>query len=203
MFEQFPKTRPALPEEIARIYVSWYRENREGGSASKPIAAPRPWRSWLHRRVAADLRPGAATSIRWNSARATLNSSAGPPCGPTTSSSPLPSCSGTRPLSHACAASMPTSARLPAEARYVTGSPRARCSSTCAICRRCSRSCLRYSPRAAPSHLNTAREIEEVLRYFFGEVSMKVFGLSRGISLFQHFACAQPRRDRAHAYLHG
>ena len=52
-------------------------------------------------------------------------------------------------------------------------------------------------------HVNTAREIEEVLRHFFGEVSMKVFGLSRGISLFQHFACAQPHRDRARAYLHG
>ena len=39
MFEQFPKTRPALPEEIARIYVSWYRENREGGSAAAMAAA--------------------------------------------------------------------------------------------------------------------------------------------------------------------
>lgn len=52
-------------------------------------------------------------------------------------------------------------------------------------------------------HVNTAREIEEVLRYFFAEVSTSVFGLMRGLSFYQFFECAKPRLDRSRDYLRG
>jgi len=50
-------------------------------------------------------------------------------------------------------------------------------------------------------HVNTAREIEEVLRYFFAEVRARVFGLGRSLSFYQFFACSKPRRDRCDAFL--
>jgi hypothetical protein len=49
-------------------------------------------------------------------------------------------------------------------------------------------------------HVNLAREIEEVLRYFFGETRPSVFGISRSLSFYQFFACAKPRLDRCHSY---
>jgi hypothetical protein len=50
-------------------------------------------------------------------------------------------------------------------------------------------------------HVNTAREIEDVLRYFFAETHPSVFGVSRSLSFYQFFACAKPRLDRCHSYL--
>ena len=43
-------------------------------------------------------------------------------------------------------------------------------------------------------HVNTAREIESVLRYFFGEMEVRVFGISRALSLYHFFACRQPKQ---------
>ena len=45
-------------------------------------------------------------------------------------------------------------------------------------------------------HVNTAREIEQVLDYFFADVSRKVFGLSKSISLYHYYECGSPRLDR-------
>jgi hypothetical protein len=45
-------------------------------------------------------------------------------------------------------------------------------------------------------HVNTAREIEEVLKYFFEEVVCRVFGLSKSISLYRYYECREPRAER-------
>jgi hypothetical protein len=50
-------------------------------------------------------------------------------------------------------------------------------------------------------HVNRAREIENVLRYFFAEVGSSVFGLAKSLSFYQFYACSAPRRDRCQAYL--
>jgi len=50
-------------------------------------------------------------------------------------------------------------------------------------------------------HVNTAREIEDVLRYFFGKVRARVFGFARVLSFYQFFACSQPQLDRCREYL--
>ena len=44
-------------------------------------------------------------------------------------------------------------------------------------------------------HVNTAREIEDVLRYFFAEVKGSAFGVARSLSFYQFYACAKPRLD--------
>lgn len=54
MFSQFPKTRPPLPEEIARIYKRYYKRNRTGRT---PASFVSQWaESWLHKQVADDVR---------------------------------------------------------------------------------------------------------------------------------------------------
>jgi len=50
-------------------------------------------------------------------------------------------------------------------------------------------------------HVNTAREIEEVLRYFFAEVRCSVFGLMRSLSFYQFLACAKPNVAPCRDYL--
>jgi len=49
-------------------------------------------------------------------------------------------------------------------------------------------------------HVNTAREIEEVLNYFFKEVKCKVFGLTKSISLYRYYECRNPRIERCREY---
>jgi hypothetical protein len=50
-------------------------------------------------------------------------------------------------------------------------------------------------------HVNTAREIEEVLRHFFKETRCSVFGVASAFSFYQFFACAKPDMARCRGYL--
>jgi hypothetical protein len=49
-------------------------------------------------------------------------------------------------------------------------------------------------------HVNTAKEIEEVLEYFFKEIKCKVFGLSKSISFYRYYECHNPRIDRCREF---
>jgi hypothetical protein len=60
---------------------------------------------------------------------------------------------------------------------------------------------LDYSVLMNYEHVNTAREIEEVLRYFFAEVRRSVFGIMGALSLYQFFACARPDLARCKDYV--
>jgi hypothetical protein len=60
---------------------------------------------------------------------------------------------------------------------------------------------LDYSVLMHYEHVNTAREIEAVLRHFFGDVRARVFGVARALSLYQFFACSTPDRERCTNYL--
>ena len=44
-------------------------------------------------------------------------------------------------------------------------------------------------------HVNTAREIEEVLGFFFEDVECRVFGLTKSISLYRFYVCSNPRGE--------
>lgn len=44
-------------------------------------------------------------------------------------------------------------------------------------------------------HVNTAKEIEEVLEFFFENVKCKVFGLSKEISFYRFYECRNPKRE--------
>lgn len=45
-------------------------------------------------------------------------------------------------------------------------------------------------------HVNTAVEIEKLLKYFFRNVEHKVFGISKRFSFYQFYSCKMPRLDR-------
>lgn len=49
-------------------------------------------------------------------------------------------------------------------------------------------------------HLNTAKEIEEILEYFFGTVQWRVFGLAKAISLYRYYECRDPSVERCREY---
>lgn len=59
---------------------------------------------------------------------------------------------------------------------------------------------LDYEVLMRHEHVNTAREIEEVLRYFFTDVRRKVFGIAAGLSIYQYFECRDPDLARCREY---
>ena len=60
---------------------------------------------------------------------------------------------------------------------------------------------LNYELIMKHEHVNTAAEIDSVLRYFFAKVRFKVFGLSKSVSLYQFFCCEKPDPRRCTDYL--
>jgi len=60
LLSRFPKARPALPPAFQAIYAAQYKENREGDSAAASLS--QRLESWMHRKVAADVRDGQAVA---------------------------------------------------------------------------------------------------------------------------------------------
>ena len=60
---------------------------------------------------------------------------------------------------------------------------------------------LDYGVLMRNEHVNTAREIEALLRHFFTDVRSSVFGLSRGMSLYQFHECRSPDLAKCRQYL--
>jgi hypothetical protein len=50
-------------------------------------------------------------------------------------------------------------------------------------------------------HVNTAREIREVLEHFFADVRRSRLGLADALSIYQFLVCREPRIDRCRAFL--
>ena len=50
-------------------------------------------------------------------------------------------------------------------------------------------------------HINTADEIDNILRYFFGRISMKLFGINKNFSLYRYYECREPSLYKANEYL--
>ena len=59
---------------------------------------------------------------------------------------------------------------------------------------------LNYSVLMKHEHVNTAKEIQAVLKYFFSDVRCKVFGLSRKLSFYQFFDCRNPKSEECLKY---
>ena len=60
---------------------------------------------------------------------------------------------------------------------------------------------LDYSVLMKHEHVNTAKEIEGVLRFFFSEVKAKVFGIAKPLSLYQFYVAQRPDIERCSSYL--
>ena len=60
---------------------------------------------------------------------------------------------------------------------------------------------LNYGILMAHEHVNTAEEIEAIVKYFFDDVSENVFGISKSLSLYQFYACRKPDLDKCPSML--
>ncbi|MEH6544757.1 MAG: hypothetical protein V7721_12545 [Porticoccaceae bacterium] len=60
---------------------------------------------------------------------------------------------------------------------------------------------LDYGLLMSHEHVNTAREIDDLLHYFFCDVKIKSFGVCRSLSFYQFFVCADPNLSRCEDYL--
>jgi hypothetical protein len=60
---------------------------------------------------------------------------------------------------------------------------------------------LEYNIMMRYEHVNTAAEIDGVLRVFFERVSCKVFGLCKALAFYRFYECRNPRIDVARDYL--
>jgi hypothetical protein len=50
-------------------------------------------------------------------------------------------------------------------------------------------------------HVNSASEIETLLNWFYRDIRREILGITRGISLYQFFACKRPDIERCNCYL--
>jgi hypothetical protein len=50
-------------------------------------------------------------------------------------------------------------------------------------------------------HVNTAKEIEEVLEYFFEDVECSIFGITKYMSLYHFYACHGPRLEACREFI--
>ncbi|HET6556477.1 MAG TPA: methyltransferase domain-containing protein [Prolixibacteraceae bacterium] len=60
---------------------------------------------------------------------------------------------------------------------------------------------LDYSILMNYEHVNTAKEIEQVLNYFYGQVKCSCFGINKSIALYRFYECSKPNRQAAEEYL--
>ncbi len=50
-------------------------------------------------------------------------------------------------------------------------------------------------------HVNKAREIEELLEYFFKNIERRYYGISRSFSLYQFYSCSDPRVEKCREFI--
>lgn len=60
---------------------------------------------------------------------------------------------------------------------------------------------LDYGELMRHEHVNSAREIRDILGWFFSSIRSRSFGPSQGLSLYQFHECQSPRIDRCKAFL--
>lgn len=239
LFSTFPKERVPLTPEYAAIYVAHYRNSREG--SSKVLSLAKRAESWMHRKLAEDVRAGLPKSTLEIGAGTLNQLPYEPQSNPYDIVEPFqelyqssPSLTRVRNiyndirdiphssryeritsvavLEHICnlpevvaqcglllAEGGQFRAGIPSEGTILW---RLGWKSTTALAFK-RRYNLDYEVLMKYEHVNTAREIEDVLRYFFDHVKGSVFGLARSLSLYQFYACAKPRREECRTYLEG
>jgi len=234
MFENFPKTRTALPEKFQRLYSQQYEKNRKGETPAASLA--QRVESWLHKQVA---RHGTA---RDGAPLATLELGAGT-LNQLAYEAPSPAYDIVEPFTSLFERSPLLSrvrrvygdiAEIDLDNRYDRIISIAALEHICNLPEVVARGGLLlaqggvfqasipsegtplwtlgwklttglefrlkhgldYGVLMKHEHVNTADEIEEVVGHFFRDVSCKVFGVSRGLSLYRYYECRDPDLDR-------
>jgi hypothetical protein len=238
IMKKFPKIRPPLPDEFARIYAAHYKNNREGNTPASSLS--RKMESWLHKRVADDVRSGTPRKDTLEIGAGTLNQlQYEPAVGQYDIVEPFHDLFSGSSLLHRITKIFSDISEIPGNRKYhrITsiaafehilnlpeviaraglllghgGSLRVSIPSEGTIPWMLGwklttglefriRHGLDYGLLMKHEHVNTAKEIEGLLGYFFRDIEIKVFGLSRQFSLYQFFACSDPVTGRCLEYL--
>jgi hypothetical protein len=233
VFEQFPKIRPFLPEDIARIYSVHYKANREGRTVATSWS--KRMESWLHRQVAADVREQRLPKTTLEIGAGTLNQlEYEPEVGPYDIVEPFQELYQGSSLLKRVRNIYPDIAGVPEERQYDRITSIATFEHICDLPDVMARCGLLLAPHgqlrvSIPSegtllwslawrlttglefrikhgldygllmkyeHVNRAKEIDELLRYFFRHVTWDVFGICKSLSLYQFYSCCDPILDR-------
>ena len=238
MFEQFPKIRPSLPNEVQEIYASHYKSNREVETTAS--SAARRMESWLHRQVAKDVvTSGASLGSTLELGAGTLNQLHYEPDNVAYDIvEPFVDLYRDSPLRARVRNTYSDISEIPDEVKYDRITSVAVLEHICNLPQVVAESALRltengtfragvpsegtllwwlgwrlttglefrmkygqdYGLIMAHEHVNRAREIESVLKYFFGTVECKVFGLSRSLSIYRYYECDSPRQERCQQF---
>ncbi len=240
LLARYPKARPPLTGEIARIYAVQYKENREGRSPASRLS--QKMESWLHRQIANDVRADSAPKSTLELGAGTLNQLSHEPVSREYDIvEPFRELYAGSPLLSRIRHAYADIREVPVGQRYDRITSVATLEHLCDLPEVVARSVLLLQPdgvfRAAiPSegtllwtlgwklttgfefrwrhgldygllmrheHVNTACEIEAVLRGFFSDVRVKVFGVSRSLSLYQFLECRDASREHATGFLSG
>lgn len=237
VFKNFPKIRPVLPEKFNTIYISHYKENREGKTLATSFS--QKLESWLHKTVAQDvvlhhnkctLEIGAGTLNQLSyEPRNNQYDIVEPLSKLYESSDMLPyvrtiyqdiseiplqkiydRITSIATFEHIC--NLPEVVALSGLLLKEKGTLRISIPSegtilwtlgwklTTAIEFRLKYG-LDYSLLMKYEHVNSAKEIETILNYFFGSIKTKVFGLSKDLSFYQFHECSQPNTQKCRDYL--
>ena len=60
---------------------------------------------------------------------------------------------------------------------------------------------LNYEVLMRHEHINTASEIDEIVRHFFGNIRREVLGIHKNIGFYRFYECSSPNIERANNYL--
>ena len=239
MFDNFPKIREPLQKEIADIYESHYKANREGQTSASSLA--QKMETWLHRQVARDVSgPESAGKRTLELGAGTLNHLQYEPA--------IRAYDIVEPFTELYKNASPLArirhihadiADIPPENRYDRIISIATLEHVCNLPEMIARSGLLLAEQGVfrasiPNegewlwtlawkmttglefrwrygldygllmryeHVNTANEIEAVLRHFFGKTQCRVLGLCKSASLYRYYECHQPKIEKCVEYL--
>ena len=236
-FAAFPKQRPPLPPEFAAIYKEHCKTNRAGNSTAAGLS--QKMESWMHKRVAADVKRGTPKSTLEIGA-GTLNHLAYEPLSaPYDIVEPARDLFIAAPELHRVREIYKDVCEVPLVNRYDRIVSIAVFEHICnlpEVVAQCGRLLssegqlrvaipsegtalwqlgwqlttglefrlkynLDYRVMMKHEHVNTATEIESILRYFFSHVEPAVLGVNQSISFYQFYACAGPDRGLCTEFL--
>lgn len=60
---------------------------------------------------------------------------------------------------------------------------------------------LNYSLLMNYEHVNTANEIEQVLKHFYNKIKCSCFGINKKVAFYRFYECSQPKIEIANTYL--
>ncbi|GAB1450499.1 hypothetical protein MASR2M47_05550 [Draconibacterium sp.] len=236
MFENYPKVRVELPLEFQKIYAEHYKNNRDGATSASSVA--QKMESWLHRKVASDLKTD-SNKATLEIGAGTLNQLIYEQTKPYDIIEPFTELfvnsklkdrinkvyKDIEEVSEKCKYDRITAI---ATFEHITDLPKV-VAKTCIHLNdngtlRVSipnegtflwklgyklttgvefklKYGLDYSVLMNYEHVNTADEIEQVLKYFYGKVKCSCFGINRKIAFYRFYECSAPKIDIANEYL--